>query len=370
MRKVIVLSFVMLFILGASLASAAPNVAGLTNRGSVLVFPLIDTIDGTSTYVKIGNDANQAVRIKCFWVKVDGTIAVAPDCMGSIGESEYKKLPPQQTPTDFVLTLTRNQPIMFDASCGSNDHFDPIPVTAAPFGPNNRGYLACWAVDANNAQINWNFLTGSAIILNRKENVALEYNAWTFGARSGSQGQKVGTPGTLLFDSIKYDSTPLYLLYNFPADHFDGFEDFYLFLVQGSQNFKTMTKAHHASKANMAVWNENETPYSGVGTCAWCWKEIALDDVSQGKLTTYEGLLSSVGRLRIQGIASSGCLPDLTDYQKERCLTAGTTFETYATGFLAVAVQEWGSGGHFFVNAGNTGGQYLGDKFTYDPNIP
>jgi len=373
MRKVIILSFVLVFIMGASLAcavvaSAAPNVASLSNRGSVLIFPLVDTQNGARTFIKIGNDANAAVDLKCYWVKVDGRIAVAPDCEEALGEATLAKLPPQQAPTDFVLELTRNQAVMFDAATGSNDG-DPRPVRAAPFG-SGIGYLACWAVDANNAQINWNFLTGQAIVVDGMNTPgrAIEYNAYTIGARSGSQGAKVGPAGTLVFDAKSYDSMPLYLTYNFPAVGFDGFVNLDLFLLQGSQNFKTMTKAHHVTKANFSVWNENETPFSGVSTCAWCYKETFLTSLNNGNFMTWFGLGSSVGRLRVQGVNSAACAPDLTDYQIERCMTAGTSFTPYATGLLAVAVQQWD--GRYMVDPGNTGGQILTDSFVFDPTQP
>lgn len=368
MRKVAVLSIVLLFIMGASFASAAPNVAGLTNRGSVLMFPLIDTQQGAETFLKISNDANKAVDLKCYWVRVTPQITVAPDCLATIG-AEITKLPPLQSPTNFGLHLTRNQPVMFRASTGQSEAIDDIGVTVTPFGTGNIGYLACWAVNEDNEQINWNFLTGSAIVIGgTRAPTPIEYAAWTIGARSGSQGTKLGTPGTLLLDGKAYDSTPQYLIYNFPALGVLG-PNIDLFLLQGSQNFKTMSKQHHVTKANVSLWNENEAPFSGVGTCAWCWKETLFDQMTNGTFLTAAGLGTSVGRMRIQGVASSGCLPDLTEFQAERCFTSGTTFETYSTGLLAVAITQFG-GGATAVLPVQTGGQILTDKLTFDPTQP
>lgn len=368
MRKVIVLLFVISLAMGAGLAQAGK--ASQSERGSLFFLPKIDTLEigdlggvdqFRETYIKIANDANQPVDVKCQWVKVDGELPIFlldPACIPLIG-----KLPPVQTTTDFTLQLTKNQPVMFAASTGESAPGDPRPVTAQGFGQGNVGYLVCWAVDKNEAQINWNFLNAEAIVISPETDApvapgfAYEYSAFQFKALKGAVGSVVGAKGEIKFDGVNFDGMPLYLIFIVPAqspDVPDTFKNLELTLVQGSQNFLTMSSKHHVTRAAIALWNENETPFSGIGVCTWCWLDTFLTGtgsrIANNANFTVAGMGSSVGKFRVQGNDSAGCAPSLTAHQKEFCVPEGTEFIHYATGLLGIGVQSYWTGDYVTVN--------------------
>src|SRR5512147_931087 len=136
MKKALFLALVLLFGT-AAVAAAGPNVANVTQQGSVLVFPKIDVSGDKDTLISISNGMNLPVYIKCYWV------------------DKY------QNWQDFMFQLTAYQPIKFSARYGRNPS-EPYPVTVPPF-PGGVGELKCWAVNhAGDRQIKWNFLSGSA----------------------------------------------------------------------------------------------------------------------------------------------------------------------------------------------------------------
>src|SRR5208283_4157350 len=151
MKRGLFVAIALLFSIGmVSAAMAQPNPVGNTNQqGSVLIFPKIDVTGATDTLISLSNGNDEAVNVECYWV--DST----------------------QVPNDFMFTLTANQPIAFSAKGGLYYVFDilgqPYPVTIPPFNTANScvGELKCWATDAGGAnQIAWNYLTGSAKVIN------------------------------------------------------------------------------------------------------------------------------------------------------------------------------------------------------------
>lgn len=369
MKKVTVILFALLFVVGVGLASAAQNVGGLSQKGSVIVFPKIDTRNGLETYIKITNDNSVGVTIKCYWVSVDGPIYLGSQCV----PPPNFVLPPAQVPTDFTISLTAYQPIMFAASTGFSN--DPIAMTVNPFGADKVGYLACWAVDnAQSGQINFNHLMGDAIVVGPTS--GYEYSSWNFQARSNVTGGLVGVPGTIKFDAIKFDSMPQYLMYTIPTlGSYNGlFADVNLTLMQGKQDFNTMTLLHPVTKAVFDVWNENETRFSGIGACMYCWLDTLLDSgvIKNGALFRVGGMNTSVARFRVQGKASTGCLPQLSEFDQERCL--GSVITTQSSGLLSVAVQEIGpfvsdSVPLYLTTIGpNTAGQSVDATFVWSPD--
>jgi len=294
----------------STMVLAAQNVANVSQKGSLLIFPKIDTsfigrdiLTGTpffhDTIVVIGNDNTKEVWLKCYWVNRN------------------------QEVEDFMFRLTPNQPIWFRASDGlgtGEDGSTIAPITVPPFfyGDNETGELKCWAVDVGDeSQIVFNHLYGSAIIFDQLNHTAFQYNAWSFFARAA------GDPGILVLDGNKnYDACPKYLLFNFfTADsqvHYPvagdnaTFINTNLTLVPCNQDLR-QDRFPTCTKAKFDIWNENETKYTGAYQCLKCWFEGYLSDIGKSKggfggaKFTYKNLHTTAGRCRVQGIASSVC---------------------------------------------------------------
>jgi hypothetical protein len=309
----IALALIMALAGAVVLASAAQNVANTSQKGSLLIFPKIDTSAiGQSgfyrdTIVRISNDYYQDVWVKCYWVNAAQEIQ------------------------DFMFRLTPNQPVWFRASDGTGTgYYDHVqsPIIVPPFfeGEGVVGELKCWAVDAQGVnQISFNHLYGKALIFDPVQAATFEYNPWSFTARSVPLGQPVGTSGTLVLSGATggYDACPQMLLFDFfakgtsinlPKD--GGFATFVntdLTLVPCIQDLR-QDRVPTCTKAKFDIWNENETKYTGAYQCLKCWFEGYLGDIG---LTTYGGvggekfwyknLHSTAGRFRVEGVSSTVC---------------------------------------------------------------
>jgi hypothetical protein len=316
-KKTLVLSLaVALMLVGlCTVASAAQNVTNVSQKGSLLIFPKIDTTPipvspyYRDTIVMIGNDYFTEVWIKCYWVNWDQEIQ------------------------DFMFRLTPNQPVWFRASdgAGTGSQDDPsvsFPVTVPPFFPGDHvaGELKCWAVDAMGGnQIAFNHLYGNAMIIDLEHTAAYEYNAWAFTARGVTQGAPVGSGGTLVLSGNNgaYDACPQYMLFNFFSegssinlDDNNGNATFVrtdLTLVPCIQDLR-QDRTPTCTKAKFDIWNENETKYTGAYQCLKCWFEGYLGDIGKankygfgGEKFTFKALHTTAGRFRVQGVSSTVC---------------------------------------------------------------
>jgi hypothetical protein len=196
-------------------AHAAPNVANATQKGSLLIFPDIrvdlENGDQWETLIRIQNDGNLDVDVLCYWM--DGN----------------------KNRVDFVMPVTKNQAIWFDARTGRGTHqVNPFPRGAANgfdnphlitppqtdeatdgLGPYHKGELLCWAVDPGSQnQIKWNHLSGTATVFSPLRG-GYQYSAYGFFAPTGVDLEPIGTPGTLSLDGIAYDMCPLYQIGQF-----------------------------------------------------------------------------------------------------------------------------------------------------------
>ncbi|MGE3842869.1 MAG: hypothetical protein AB7I50_14940 [Vicinamibacterales bacterium] len=234
----------------ASSAAAAPNVTNVTQKGSLLVFPDIRVDDFLGNYalsawanqfdtlVRIQNDGSSDVDVKCYWM--DG----------------------HKNRVDFIIPVTRNQAVWFDARTGrGSTQVNPFPTGAAngftagnrhPFlevggalnlpappaqlgtgapaytapvgdgyGPYRRGLLACWVIDGGaQNQVKWNHLSGTATVYGNV-NGAYEYSAYAFFVPTGTDLAPVGVAGALNLNGLEYDACPLYQIGQFTPSTFD-----------------------------------------------------------------------------------------------------------------------------------------------------
>jgi hypothetical protein len=318
LRKMGVLSaaVTLIIVLGLCITPclAQSNVANVSKKGSLLIFPkIITSTFGVDTIITIGNDYPAAVSVKCYWMDID------------------------QKSWDFVFSLTANQPAWFSAKTGQGS------IDVAGFGEEKEGELKCWAIkvlpDPNNPggtienQIAWNDLYGTALTIFAISSPPIatswEYNAYAFAARNIARGLPVGDPGTLLlngsFVDPGYDACPAYLIFNFFAqdDRFPtgsgglgnglgfpvGSTD--LALVPCKQDFR-QDSGPICSKVKFDIWNENESKLTGSYQCVKCW---------------FEGVLSDIGT-RVWG----GC--DLANLTNGKCKPTGFGGNKFTQSFL------------------------------------
>jgi len=333
MKKIWCLAVVLTFMGGV--AHAAPNVTNPTQKGSLLVFPDIRVDGAWNTIIRIENDGSQDVDILCYWM--DG--------------NKHR--------VDFILPVTINQPVWFDAkngqgspggnlfpTGGANGFDNPFLITPPATteetdtgGPHLRGLLACWAVDntATN-QVKWNHLSGTATVYDGR--AAYEYNAYAFYVPSGTDLGPVGTPGVLKLNGLEYDACPQYQIAQFATgvtaqSRRVAMVSCKLFLNQDWIPVYT--------KYVFDAWNADDVKLTGSFRCADSWHESPSGT---------DPTLSTGIRYRVQGVQSTQCYVD------------GVQVATEEVGVIAVQSMELvGKGyvGSTLTSAGKRNGEIRWD---------
>jgi hypothetical protein len=297
-------------------ALAAQNVANTSQKGSLLIFPLInvDPAEGADTVIEISNDANKTVKIECYYVN---------EKKGRV---------------DFDFHLTAKQTVSWSVATLDGDQVQP-PVfpTGGSFNggggypPTNsyRGELVCFATNnAVTAQIAWNHLTGTATVTNYASSdgsvtsQAFRYNAWSFVARNGNglpsrDGRKHGTPGLLELTgggAGTYDACPLYNIANFMPN---GAK---LGSVETISNVLTVVSCNqdlrqdydlHLTKLQFTVWNSHESSFTGAYICVDSVHSVFLGVhnpyLVNGSNFEYSTLRTENARFHVLGVQSTQC---------------------------------------------------------------
>lgn len=285
MKRGLFLTTVLLLGLGVVAVASAnvPNVANVSQQGSLLVFPKIDVSGDRDTIISISNGFSSPVQIECYYEDAEQNIQ------------------------DFSFQLTSNQPVAFSARCGG---VVDTGSSTPPFVSGNicvpLGELKCWAVSNDGTQqIRWNYLTGTAKVIDYKNYTAYEYNAWSFDVRPATiaDGSPVGTPGNITLDGVNYDACPQYFLGNFFSSGSGGgfFKDTDLTLVPCKEDLRE-EHVPVITKALFDIWTGNESEYSGTWVCIRCWFESCLSKISSH--FQYKSLETVAARFRTRGIAS------------------------------------------------------------------
>ena len=281
-----------------------------TEKGSVLIFPKVEIrwdAGGNliqDTFIDVANDFNEDVWVLAYFV------------------SEVCNW----VDNDFVLT--HNEPAYWSTATGQPKGLSPWTVLGEPYpdpeGTSDmimRGYIVLWAINPAHEQIRWNHLYGQATIVNYAESYAWEYNAYTFAALTGANGDVVGTPGQIDLDGSYYDAGFNRLLLDFFASGSTAFSgggkvvthDTDLTLVIVDVDLRQETEGPYITKANFDIWNQNEVSFSGAEYCFTKWDQSLLSSVGGHFLV--ENLQTNKGRARIDGIGSEVvCGPDSADY--------------------------------------------------------
>jgi hypothetical protein len=316
-------------------ALAAQNVANTSQKGSLLIFPLI-TIDRATlnnTFIEVSNDETAPVHIECSYIN---------EGKGRI---------------DFDFDLTAKATASWDALTGSGIGAPPFPTDLSPVyapipgflprffaAPDTfRGELVCFALDQGGAnQIAFNHLTGTATVVKALDvdilpfvalqpKQAFRYNAWSFVARNKAglpEADNViqGTPGLLALTGAgagTYDSCPAYNIASFnpngstSTDNGPGVAgtlstlDNDLSVVSCNQDLR-QDFVLHLTKAQFTVWNANENSFTGAFQCIDSVQTIGLaaeDNTIMTARTNFDEttLRTPNARFQVSGIASAQC---------------------------------------------------------------
>src|SRR5262249_25689584 len=301
------------FLLAAALcarpALAAQNVANTSQKGSLLIFPLIDTdpVEVDDTFIEVSNDETGPVHIECSYVN---------EAKGRV---------------DFDFTLTAKATASWDAFFGDGIGAPPFP-TDGTFFPSSpfRGELVCFATDVAGAnQIAFNHLTGTATVVSTADADAIQikqafrYNAWSFVARNAAglpEADNViqGTPGLLALTgglAGTYDACPAYNIANFnPNGSFEGIiatRDNDLSVVSCNQDLRQDIKLH-LTKLQFTVWNANENSFTGAFECIDSVQTVGLAAEDNTTMTARSNFDESTlrtpnARFQVQGVSSIQC---------------------------------------------------------------
>ncbi len=312
-----ILGFLLAVALFSVPAFAAQNVGNTSQKGSLLIFPLIDVRaeDTATTIIDISNDANTGVHIECSYIN---------DHKGRV---------------DFDFSLSAKGSASWDVL--THTLGPPFPTNGTfPQGSAQVGELICFAVDGASAnQIRFNHLTGVATVVffndadATQTKQAFKYNAWAFTARSTltpppADGTPVGQAGDLQLTGGgdgTYDACPLYLIANFSPGGLNGagtmgnvlggvtFMDNDLSISSCFQDLR-QDFFLHLTKLKFTIWNEFEESFTGAFQCADSVLTFGLDDSGDQVPVNFDlsnfnfsTLLTHNARVEIDGISSTQC---------------------------------------------------------------
>jgi len=179
-----------------TLIGGAALAATTTDRpGSILIFPKVVTTGTRDTVIQVTNTGNMPGDVRCFYL--DGQTCLE---------------------TDFDLSLTRQQPTVWDAQQGRRvNPTDPQagldPGLVPPLPANYAGALVCVEVDTSDKPSVRNQLKGEATIVDKSQgfssNSVGKYNAVAV------QGISSNGDDTLKLDGTEYSACPASLVVDF-----------------------------------------------------------------------------------------------------------------------------------------------------------
>jgi len=315
------MSIATLFVAGS--AFAAQNVANTSQKGSLLVWPLVTVNPGgdngpQDTLIEISNDGIAAVHVECEYVN---------ERKGRV---------------NFDFDLTAKETASWDVRTLSGDqvHAPPFPTNRGnpAYSPGSvyRGELICFATDAGRQfQVAWNELTGTATVVNLNDagasqpRQAFKYNAWAFSARDANglaaDNKRVphGTPGSLELTGANaagaYDACPAYNIANFMPNgaRLGNIRtlDNDLAVVSCNQDLRE-TYNIHRTKLEFTVWNSHEDSFTGAHACVDSVNTIGLgvnNRVTQGSNFDYSTLQTRNARFQVRGISATPPCPEPTE---------------------------------------------------------
>ncbi|MGH6837054.1 MAG: hypothetical protein ACREC9_16320 [Methylocella sp.] len=337
MEKRIIYACALAAALFAGPAFALQNVANTSQKGSLLIFPLI-TVDrqhASNTLIEITNGETSAVHVECSYV------------------NERKGR------ADFDFNLTGKATASWEVLTGTGTISAPLfpsgdncPPPIAPIcGSITRGELVCFAVNlGGTGQIAFNHLSGTATVVNLADTPALQsrqafrYNSWAFLARNASGMPEVdntpqGTPGVLVLSgglAGTYDGCPKINIASFNPNGaaLGGVTTLDNDMVGVSCNQDLRQDfVLHTTKLQFTVWNANENSFTGSYACVDSVFSVPLG-AGEGSTVVnrsnfdFSTVQTANARFEVQGVSSTQCPPGtepsglLAVYTSSLCLRA------------------------------------------------
>jgi hypothetical protein len=308
MKTLAIAAFTTLLCAGSAIA--AQNVANTSQKGSLLIFPLVnvDPAEGADTLIEISNDSPRGVHIECYYVN---------EKKGRV---------------DFDFRLTGKQTVSWSVGTLEGDQVHPAVFPTGgtfngggPYPPTNsrRGELVCFATNPDvTAQIAWNHLSGTATVSDHTG--SFRYNAWSFVARDANglpaaNNVVQGTPGILRLTGAgagTYDACPLYNIAKFMPN---GAQ---LGHLQTHRNVLTVVSCNqdlrqdynlYLTKLHFTVWNSFESSFTGAYICVDSVHSVHLGAgntyIENGSNFEYTTLRTPNARVQVRGVRSTQC-PD------------------------------------------------------------
>lgn len=189
--------------LGACMLVAGAARADVTTErpGSILIFPKVVANGTRDTIIQITNTGNVASQARCFYIN------------GAKGRSGVA----QCSETDFLISLTKQQPTSWLVSAGRNPNgiggLGPGLVPPVPAG--FTGALVCAEVDASLAPIAMNALKGQATLHGSADN-PVDLSKYNGIALIGTSGEN-NNDNDLNLDDSEYNACPAASRVNFVA---------------------------------------------------------------------------------------------------------------------------------------------------------
>jgi hypothetical protein len=235
---------------------------------------------------------------------------------------------------DNKITLTSNEPTYWSVATGQPKGVSPFTVLDPGAPPGRpamdgttdrvlRGYVVAWAVTSTGEEIRWNHLKGEGTIVNYRDSLAWEYNAFAHQVvdPAVAHGGQTGTPGELFLDGNEYAMSYAELLLNFQAANSAAFtsppaqaaviSDTDLTLHPVAADLRQNSDGPVTTKASMLIWNENEHKFSGTHRCVTCWDQTLLSRYDAPNHFLRMFLQTDHGKARIEGEAADVCdVPD------------------------------------------------------------
>lgn len=312
---------------GMSACAQAPTISSIrgtsTEKGSVLWYSRVvvgwnasgDVVQ--DTIIELTNDFPENVHVQMYYVNGDPAID-GPD---------NGRTHPGCNWLDNLILLTNDEPAYWSAATGLPKGTSPFgeldpgspPGRPDPHQPGRwvvRGYIVAWAVDRLGVEINWNHLTGRAVLVDYEDGSAWEYAPWAFQARSGQRGSRTDAKaGVLLFNGGEFDLAPGTLLLNFPsigsrlntAGTSALIEDVELTLHPLTTDFRDDGFARLSTNVRFTIWNMNEVKLSGVVRPLECWESERLGSYGFPNHFLLQNLQTDRGKAQLDALGSTQC---------------------------------------------------------------
>ncbi|MGI0150011.1 MAG: hypothetical protein ACREDF_10845, partial [Thermoplasmata archaeon] len=181
------------------------------------------------------------------------------------------------------------------------------------FNPNAVG-----RPNGGDEEIRFNYLSGSAAILNYGNGRLWYYDPWIFRALNVPHGAFTGTPGVLNLDNVEYDAAYASLSFAFSGsgDYASGFGDFParvdtdLTLHPLSVDLRQDNDGPVVTKAEVYVTNGFGSRFSGTRRCISCWDERLLSEYTSSAAPNHFlriNLGTDFAVAEVRGVASREC---------------------------------------------------------------